>query len=228
MKLALASLAFALSTALADDAGLPKPFDPTEVASVMAKSPFNRVVSFEDSYALTGLAQVAGKPLATILNIETKQRFTVTSEPNPQGWVLKSATITGDPKKNGITLVVGGEEVTLRYNKSAEPPPAVNSSRGGPSYTVDANGRRIPNPVDIYKLSDDEVFPKRSDGTQYVRGSLYLPQADREHYYNDMSDTARDSYRQNMMASYDSMKKANPEQRAAIAKKVFEDAKRAR
>jgi len=194
------------------DPDLPQPFDAAALATVVSRPPFTRIVAFEDTYLLTGVAYVDGKPLATLLNKETKQRFVISEEPNAQGWKLLSAVPTSDPKQARITLQVDGEAFALAYQEIV--PPTANSRSG--------DRRREVTPVDIHRLSEAEYTRKDENGKLYVRGSIYLPTADRDYYYNKMPDAARDKFREIIRNERDRLFKYTPDQRASYVKKVFD------
>lgn len=196
---------------LPGDPDLPQPFDTTALASVVSHPPFTRIVAFEDTYLLTGVAYVDGKPLATLLNKETKQRFVVSEEPNAQGWKLVDAPPTTDPKHTRVTLEVGGEAFALTYQAIIPTPTNPNG-----------RGRREVTPVDIHRLSEAEYTRKDENGKLYVRGSVYLPTADRDYYYNKMPDAARDKFREIIRNERDRLFKYTPDQRASYVKKVFD------
>lgn len=99
------------------DTDLPKPFDATVVTSLIQNSPFIRSVSLSDSLILTGLAYIDGKPVATIMNTETNESWSVSEEPNPKGWKLVEATATTDINRAQAKIAIGGEVVVIRYNK---------------------------------------------------------------------------------------------------------------
>ena len=203
------------------DPDLPQPFDAAALSSAVHASPFNRVVSFADNYSLTGVAWVDGKPLATLVNNETKKRFVVTEEPNAEGWRLAGATLTADPKFSTVKLVVGGEEVSLRYTMPATPQPSSGRGPGGPG----GGGRRVVEPVDINNLKPEEFMRKDREGKEYIRGSIYLPTADRDHYYNDMSREGHEKFLTKIQDARSYMFKASPAERAAYAKRVFDKVK---
>jgi hypothetical protein len=201
----------------APDPDLPQPFDASAISSAVHSSPFSRVVSFADNFSLTGVAWVDGKPLATLVNNETKKRFVVTEEPNAEGWKLAGASLTTDPKYSSVKLLVGGEEVSLRYTAVTTP----QSSNGRGWGTRDGK-RRVVEPVDIHNLKPEDMIRKDKDGKDYVRGSVYLPTEDRDKYYNDMSREAHEKFQTAIQDSRNYMFKASPEDRQAYAKKVFD------
>lgn len=196
------------------DPDLPHSFDPSALAALVQQSPFNRVVSFEETYLLTGIAHVEGKPLATLVNKETKQRFVVGAEPNAQGWRLAEASTTPDVHAAAVKILFGDEEVYLHYTDILKQPDK------GPS----SSRRREVTPVDIHRLAESDYIRKDENGKAYVRGSIYLPTADRDYYYNEMSSAARDQFRQVIRDSRDKMFSYSPDQRASFAKQAFDKA----
>lgn len=195
------------------DPDLPQSFDPSALTSLVRQSPFNRIVSFEDTYLLTGIAYVEGKPLATLMNKETKQRFVVSGEPNAQGWRLAEASTTTDVREAAVKLFYGEEEVNLHYTDVLKLPERKSSS---------SSSRREVTPVDIHKLSESDVIRNDKNGKPYVRGSIYLPTEDRDRYYNSMSREAHDKFRQVIEDNRDKMFSSSPDQRASFAKQVFD------
>ena len=89
---------------VADD-DLPAPFDAGVADQLLTHSPFNRIVNPEDTLQLTGIAYVEGKPVATFLNKETKERVTVSEDPNPQGWKITEATPGNDPQNTEVHVM---------------------------------------------------------------------------------------------------------------------------
>lgn len=221
----LLSLALATTSALCragePDPDLPQPFDPSALRALATHSPFNRVVDFSSIYRLTGVAYVEGKPIATLLNTETKQHIVVSETPNAKGWKLTEATPTTMPKHAGVKLLVDGEIVELRYDvAAAAAEQQAQHNRTG--FGGVSGGRRVVEPVDIHNLQESDYIRKGSDGKEYVRGSIYLPTKDRDYYYNDMSREARDKYRQIIEDNRDRMFRYNPDQRASFSKAVFD------
>lgn len=198
----------------AADPDLPQAFDPSALATLARQSPFDRVVSFAETYLLTGIAHVEGRPLATLVNKETKQRFVVGAEPNAQGWRLAEASTTPDVRAASVKIFFGEEEVFLHYTDVLKQP-----EKNPPS-----SRRREVTPVDIHRLAESDYVRKDENGKAYVRGSIYLPTADRDYYYNEMSSAARDQFRQVIRDSRDKMFSSSPDQRASFAKQAFDKA----
>ena len=114
----------------AGDVDLPQPFDATTVTPLIQNSPFIRSVSLSDSLILTGLAYIESKPVATIMNTETNQNYSVSVDPNPMGWKLTEATATTDINRAQVKIAIGGEVVVIRYNKDAMTPESLKKNKG--------------------------------------------------------------------------------------------------
>ncbi len=196
--------AHAEDAAPAADPDLPQPLDTKALKSMLKNPPFNRVVDYTDSLLLTGVAYVEGKPLATLMDKQTKKNYVVSDVPNAQGWRLAGATVGTQLRQTQIKLQVGEEVVTIRYSDSL-------LSSGKPPLSTEV---KLP--------TDAEAIVHDSSGKTFVRSSLYLSEADRDKYHNGMSKEAHDQYRQTMRDSTDKMLQMAPEQRAAFAKQVFD------
>lgn len=112
------------------DPDLPQPFafDAQALSNFRTHSPFNRVVSLSETYKLTGVAYVDGKPMATFMNKDTKQHFVVSEETNALGMTLTDATLSDEPEKTQVRVMIGPEEVVMHYS---EMPVTPESSSNG-------------------------------------------------------------------------------------------------
>lgn len=188
----------------APDPDLPQPLDLSITNTLIEKSPFTRALNFSEKLQLTGIAFVQGKPVATLMDRETKQNYLVSEEPNALGWKLAEANASTALKLTSIKLQVGSEVVTIHYGDTQLTP--TGKGRIGPSVWP----------------KEEEVMRMGEDGKQYVRSSAYLNDADRDRYYRGWSREAHDKYRGILMEQRETMLKASPQQRAEIAKKVFD------
>jgi hypothetical protein len=190
--------------ALAADAGrpdpdLPQPFDPDVATSLLESSPFTRAINLSESIALTGIAYVEGKPVATMTDKRTKENILVSQAPNSRGWTLAEIVPAPELRFTSVKVMVGPEIVTIRYGNAQLAP------------TTQAKY-----PTDAEAIRNDE------NGKPYVRGSAYLPDADRDRYYKGFSHEAHDKFREIIRNNREQMFKFSPEERAAFAKKVFD------
>lgn len=117
------------------DPDLPQPFnfDSKALDTFRAHSPFNRVVSLQDTYKLTGVAYFNGKPMATLMNKETKQHFVVSEQTNALGMTLTEATMSDDPEKTLVHVMIGPEEVVMHYSEAEAAAASAKGGKGGSS-----------------------------------------------------------------------------------------------
>lgn len=181
------------------DPDLPQPLDPDVALPPLESSPFTRAINLSDSIALTGIAYVQGVPVATLTDKRTKENILVSKEPNSRGWSLAEAIPGTELRFTSVRIQVGQEIVTIRY---------------GDAQLAPTTQARYP--------TDAEAIRHDENGKPYVRGSVYLPDADRERYYRGLSREAHDKFRDVIRANREKMFKASPEERAAFAKKVFD------
>lgn len=123
------------SAAGADADLLPQPMDLAVFEGLIANPPFTRTVNLSDAIILTGVAQIDGQTLATLLNTQTLQSQVVTEVANAEGWQLVS--LAGDPDLsqtwNAKIQVAGGEIISVRYQKPPAKKPGSGSGSGGGS-----------------------------------------------------------------------------------------------
>jgi hypothetical protein len=200
----LAVSASAILTAQEADPDLPQPLDPRVAAPLIEKPPFTRALDLSEKLQLTGIAYVEGKPVATLMDRDTKQNYLVSEQPNALGWKLAEANASTEPRLTSVILSVGAERVTIRYGDAQLTP--TSSGRAGPS--------RWP--------TNEEVMRPDENGKIYVRASPYLSDADRDRYYKSWSREAHDKFRDVVRNNRDMMFKASPQERANFAKKAFD------
>jgi hypothetical protein len=188
------------------DPDLPQPLDLSVATALVEKSPFTRPLNLADKLQLTGIAYVEGKPVATLLDRETKKNYVVSETPNAQGWKLADASASSALRQTSVKLQVGTEVVTIHYGDAQLVPTSTGSGRVGPSVWP----------------SDQEAIRTGEDGKPYVRSSAYLSDADKERYYRGWSRESHEKYRGIVMENREMMLKASPQQRAEFAKKTFD------
>ncbi len=68
---------------------------------------------------LTGIASFDGKPVATLMDRQSKETYVISEVPNPQGWKLVeiSSPTGADLETVSAMISVGGEMVTVRYDE---------------------------------------------------------------------------------------------------------------
>lgn len=204
MVLALTVLRGHAADEATPDPDLPQPLDLSVVQSLIEKPPFTRPLDLSDSLHLTGVAYVEGKPVATLVDKNTKKNYLVSGEPNALGWRLAEANVSSEIRLTNIKIMVGTEMVTIHYSDAQLAP----TSRGGTGPS------RYP--------TDSEAIRNDENGKPYVRASVYLSDADRERYYKNFSREAHEKFRDVVRGNREMMFKASPQERAAFAKKVFD------
>ncbi len=200
-RLFAALLAAALPLTAQDDSILPKTFNPTQLAALIENPPFTRSVNPSDSLVLSGLAFIDGKPVATLFNTETKESLVVSEAPNLKGWTLSEAPAVTDITRAQAKISIGGEVVSIRYNKDALTPDKMRrEARGGPSP-----GGGPP--------------PGGDGGYQRSRPGPSQEDIDR---YRSLSDSARSRLREEFDRNRERLMNATPEERSAFMRSTFE------
>ncbi len=132
----------AQETSLSD---LPKTVLAKNFSELMNNSPFTRSLDLSDSLILTGVAKVEGKPVATLMNRESKETYVVSENPNAQGWKMVGISDGSDLGQVTAKIALsGGEVVTVRFDeaqlKPGEARPA--AGLGGDQRGGEKHGRR--------------------------------------------------------------------------------------
>jgi hypothetical protein len=198
----IAAVNCARAEAVAPDADpdLPQPLDTAFAHDLMQSSPFTRTVSLEDTFQLTGLALVDGRPVATVVNRLTKERLVVTEEPNARGWRLMEAAGSFDPSLTEVRVMIGTEVVAMHYQNTQLQPGGMNDS-----------GRRSASRV---------ADAKSGTGGDKFKASSFLG-ADGKQLYSSLTSEGRDKFRTAMKNYVEKQPNLTPEQGAAYAKKIF-------
>jgi hypothetical protein len=203
--MAMGSLIVQAAEPTGPDPDLPQQLDIAAMQMALQHSPFTRVVDYAGTLQLTGVASVNGKPLATLMDKATKQRYVVSEEPNAKGWRLAEVSNPSDIKQAQVKLVIGEEVVTLQYT----PPVATPGMAAGA-----ATATRFP--------TEQEFLGRDENGKAFVKGSVYLSEADRERYHNGLSREAHDKFREIIRGNRERMFAWPPEVRAKFAKSIFD------
>ncbi|MEM1294866.1 MAG: hypothetical protein AAGH89_05830 [Verrucomicrobiota bacterium] len=105
----------------------PEPVTEEDFSALKMNSPFLRPLDLSRSLILIGLAEVDGKPIATLRNLKTKETVVISGKSNPQGWQLVG--VEGDQNSletlSAQIAVQGGEVVSIRFDESQ-----INPGRG--------------------------------------------------------------------------------------------------
>lgn len=113
---------------------LPKTPNEDDFEALKAQSPFLRTLNLSDSLILTGIAQVEGETIATLMNRETKQTHVISpATPSPEGWRLVGMRGNqADLETMTVQIsLTGGEVLSVRFEKSQWKPG--EGRPGGPS-----------------------------------------------------------------------------------------------
>lgn len=179
-----------------DDPDLPQPLDFSFADDLLTHSPFTRAVNLQESLQLTGIAYVDGRPVATVLNKETKQRFVVSEEPNALGWRLMTANTGADLHLTQVEMEVGEEIIAMRYQGQQLYP------GGGGNVSK----------------SQLAGFGKK-DGEK-IKTSSFLGDQGKE-MYSSLSSEARDTFKDLMKSRLEQHPELTPEQNSDYARKIF-------
>ena len=98
------------------DEPIPTALKPGRYEALWENSPFLRPLNAAESYVLTSVAHIDGKPLVTVLNTSTNERFMLTPEINRQGWRLLDLRTDPNPRNVMARISVNGEEMAVRFN----------------------------------------------------------------------------------------------------------------
>ena len=187
---------------LPTDPDLPRPFDPSNVFAAFKSSPFNRAVNLSESLVLTGMAYVDGKPMATLLDKESKKTYVVTEVPNASGWTLTEATPTTDLKRLQVKVNVAGEVVTIRHDSESQQE-AMKKHKTAPGGSGGGEGER--------RGGEDRGFSRDRRG----------PPPEAVERYNKLSDGAKEKLRKHFTENRERVMNMNPEERKAYMEKSF-------
>lgn len=182
------------------DPDLPAPVSPDDLTPLITASPFTRSLNLSDSLVLTGIAYIQGKPVATLLDKETKENYVVSEVPNAQGWRLAETSATVQLNRTQAKIMIGAEVVTVRYSEEQLTPEAMK--KGG--YKPGGGGGP----------PDGRHDGPRRDGPR--------PSEEDRARFMALSDKAREKFIEKMRESRDKMMNATPEERQAYGRKIFE------
>ncbi|MGB0153893.1 MAG: hypothetical protein ACPGFB_07665 [Verrucomicrobiales bacterium] len=105
---------FSLTTKAADIA-LPEPVTPDYFQSLLEQSPFTRPLDLSGALILTGVAEVDGAPVATVIDTENGYSFAVSTFPDNRGWKLVELPEMDDIEIAVASIAVDGGQVIKVY-----------------------------------------------------------------------------------------------------------------
>lgn len=184
------------------DPDLPQRVEPGEIAPLMTASPFTRSLNLSDSLVLTGIAYIEGKPVATLMNKETKESYVVGETPNSQGWRLAETSATVKLDRTQAKIMIGTEVVPVRYSDAQLTPEAMKKGEHRPGGT-----------------SDGRSEERRYDGPR--RDGPRPSEEDRQRFFS-LSEEGRRKFMDRMRESGDRLRMASPEERQAYVRNVME------
>ncbi len=127
-------------------------------------SPFTRVLSLSETYALRGVAKINNEEVATLYNRETKKTVVITRDGNNAAGI-SLVGVAGAPQLDGVTAKISfaGDEAELKYETS-QLYPAPKGQPGAPGQPArpPEGEQRGPSPQDIerYKALPEEKQAK--------------------------------------------------------------------
>lgn len=186
-------------TAPVADPDLPQPLDAAFAEALLTESPFTRSVNLEESLQLTGMAYVAGHPVATVFNKATNQSYLVTDQPNELGWHLTAAMAGTDLSNSQVEMQVGPETLVMHYHGQSVSPGEDAKERSKSRLAGKGEG-------------------KKASGK--TAASSLLGDKGRE-LYASLSPEARGKFKDLVRSQLDKKPDMTPEQSSAYAQKVF-------
>lgn len=158
-----------------EDFGLPKAPAEEDFIALRETSPFKRVLSISETYALRGVASLENIQVATLYNRETEKTVVVTKEEKTKEGIQLVEVVGANTTSENLAGVAAkisfaGEEVELKYEPS-QISPAPQQRRGGGSGDRKGGGsdgeRRGPSKEDIerYRSLSEE---NRNKLRQYI------------------------------------------------------------
>ncbi len=141
---------------LADNNELPQPVTVDHFSALRESSPFTRSLNWSDSILLTGVAEIDGKPVATLFNMETRQSYTVSEAPNSQGWKMVGITQNHDLQKIVATIsIASGDVVAVRFdNKQLNPRAGKPAALAVPATPLGVDHRTPPTAEERRKFGE--------------------------------------------------------------------------
>ncbi len=97
---------------------LPQPVTSRHFQAVFDHSPFTRSLNLPGSLVLSGVAEVNGQTVATLIDTINGRSMAISGVPNHQGWKLIQLQRQDDLEVAVATVSIeGGEEIRVYYNK---------------------------------------------------------------------------------------------------------------
>lgn len=158
------------------DSTAPEAPSETDFEALRKTSPFTRVLSLPETYALRGVATIGGERVATLYNRETKKTIVVTPEGgNDVG--ISLVEIVPAPQLDDVAakIAFAGDEAELRYEASQirpepRPMPGAPNQAGGSSGSSRPRGP-TPEEIERFRALPEERQAKLREYIDHVRKS---------------------------------------------------------
>ena len=114
--LVLAILFLCTPANLCADEAIPAPLPKERYDELWMNSPFTRSLNVAANYVMTGMARIDNKPVVSLRNTVTGERFSLSTEKNAMGWRLLSIRSHVIPRNVVARINVGEDEMTVRFD----------------------------------------------------------------------------------------------------------------
>lgn len=158
---------------LRGDSELPQPVSKEHFSAIHSQSPFLRTLNIAETYALRGVAEIGGDPVATLYNRQTKKVLLVTKDkPNEAGIQMVEVVSAQDLEGVAVKVSFAGEVVELKYDSAVVSPQAKSQDKSaGGAKSSSEGARRRPSKEDMarYNSLSDEQKQKFRDYARQTR-----------------------------------------------------------
>ncbi len=171
---------------LSGDSELPQSVSKEHFSAIHSQSPFLRTLNIAETYALRGVAEIGGDPVATLYNRQTKKTLLVTKDkPNEAGIQMVEVVPAQNLEGVGVKVSFAGEVVELKYDSAVvNPQPKSKGKSGSDDKSSSDEQRRGPSKEDMarYNSLTEEQKQKFRD---YARQTMQKhPNLSREERFN--------------------------------------------
>ena len=150
----------------ADENPVPLKAGQTEFQDLLGNSPFTRSLNLPNSIQLTGVARIDGKLVATLLDPQTSEAYSVSETPNELGWRLVEVSSGSELEDVTAKVIIGGgEEILVRYSdRQLRPTENVKKTVRKDNIRVPTEVDRRPKPTDEERRKFGEYVKKKMAG----------------------------------------------------------------
>ena len=92
-------------------------------------------IVFADKLTLVGIAKIGNEDIVTLLNKESLERISISSNLNPQGLKIVSVELNTDPLKACVTIKKGDEIAKVQFDKTLAEGGKASSTPGNNAAT---------------------------------------------------------------------------------------------